>query len=305
MAADLSNPCTIKQFCNCLEEAKALVTVGQVYPMIFPGPIAGVFKVLNVFCKRNKNGVSNNILYITVQNTSTNAIVTYPFFEIDPVTKVCKLLLAIGSEADCDTNPITYSGIVFIRVYAQDTGNTEIDRTYIKASIEESAIGGGYPPYTIEGWYCNDVVAFTNDIEPFDNTREYNYVRRKPSALQQISSGLSIGCSIRDALGCVKQLGNTVTVEDMRCVGLDGDFTVNSITSTSMNISLLSPSFPTGGLYKITINGNFGTFYDTSNTNDHVITGLTANTTYEIGLQLECTDGSIGRIGPMTVTTLP
>lgn len=228
----------------------------------------------------------------------------------------------------CDDNPLEYHGIVFATpAPSQGYG---VDRSVWRFSIDTNAILGGLAPYEIFDWQayiCQGTITPHNGIEPWDDSRDFNFYQRGISfngdcyvhddnqdgdlndpgdiVKQEGCSCLSVLVKIRDARGCVKQLGNTVDIDDLRCVGQDGELEIDDITNSGVTVTNVAPIAP-GVTFSISLN-NGGPIATGLTGADlpYVITGLNANTEYSIRISVECGVLTSGYIGPLFFETLP
>ncbi len=228
----------------------------------------------------------------------------------------------------CEDNPINYNGIVFCTP-APDQGYG-VDRSIWRFSIDPSAITGGVTPYEIYDWQayiCEGTISPHNAFsQPWSDSSDSNFYRRGGSYNGDCrhidanndgdftdpgDTNISAGCSclsvlvkIKDHRGCVKQLGNTVDIDDLRCVGQDGNIVLSNITNNSVDFISISP-FPGGATFDLTFDG---TNYPVTGVSSlpYTLSGLTAGTEYRVKVRINCGGGSVrGYIGPVAFTTLP
>ena len=229
---------------------------------------------------------------------------------------------------NCDEDPILYSGIVFCTT-APDQGYG-VDRSIWRFSVDTSAISGGIPPYTLSDWQAYICQGTINPHNAFgqnwaDNS-DSNFYRRGTSYdgdcrhIDANSDGdftdpgdtnINAGCSclsvlvkITDARGCEKIIGNTVDIDDLRCVGQNGDIVVDSITNSSITLGNVTPLVG-GATFDISFDGGNNYPITGLNTLPYTITGLSANTQYSIKIRINCGTDVRGYIGPLHFTTLP
>jgi hypothetical protein len=229
---------------------------------------------------------------------------------------------------NCDEDPIEYSGIVLCTT-APDQGYG-VDRSIWRFSIDTSAISGGLPPYSISDWQayiCQGTIAPVDVFsQPWDDGSDSNFYRRATSydgdcrhidanndgdfsdpGDTDINAGcgcLSVLVKITDARGCEKILGNTVDIDDLRCVGQNGDMSVDSISNNSITLGYVGPLVG-GATFDLSFDG--GNTYPITglNTLPYIVTGLSANTDYSIKVRMNCGFDVRGYIGPLHFTTLP
>lgn len=180
-----------------------------------------------------------------------------------------------------------------------------VDRSYIHAEL--TSITGGTGPYTISNWSeGNGVTTPNSDIIPFSDSATANIFRRNLTHLGPATPGLSITVKITDANGCEKVVGNSINLDDLRCVGYNGSFSITNVTDTTFMVTGVLPN--TYDTYDI-IWDNAGTIVILTAgvaSSPFVQTGLTPNTQYIIYIRQHCnSETNFGWIGPITITTLP
>jgi hypothetical protein len=232
----------------------------------------------------------------------------------------------VETPPNCEEDPIEYSGIVFCTT-APDQGYG-VDRSIWRFSIDMSALSGGQPPYSISDWQayiCQGTIAPDSTFQPWNDNNDSNFYRRATSydgdcrhidansdgdfddpGDTNINAGcgcLSVLVKITDARGCEKILGNTVDIDDLRCVGQSGDITVDSIGSNSITLGYVGPLVG-GATFDLSF--DWVNYPITGiNTLPYTVGGLSPNTQYSLKVRVNCGTDVRGYIGPLYFTTLP
>lgn len=262
----------------------------------------------NIFSERNVNGLKALRLETELQQCEQKVV-----FDCSCIPPV----------VDCETNPIVYDGGMFITPAANVNGGvftlgSTLDHTYYWAEIDPSQLSGGYPPYTISTWNeGNGKVTPNSDLEVFDDAREFNIFRRNPGTLEEDDGGLTITVKVTDSQGCEINIGVSVGLPDMRCVGFGGTYTYNNITSGTFDITSITTQFGLNAFdcFDLSIDsGTTGFQYIGITTLPYTVTGLGPDTEYQVLLRVWCdcppdpenpTTEESGLIGPAYITTLP
>jgi hypothetical protein len=162
------------------------------------------------------------------------------------------------------------------------------------------------PPYTFSDWtwqISGQGVDPDNSIQVFDQGSPMNFFRRSGPDYGACPACFSVTCKITDARGCQLLWGNTVDVDDLRCVnGQDGFFEVMQPGPGTIQIFNIQPAGYAA--YDVSFDG-FNTIVASGVTADPFVIGGLSPGTYAVWLRLKCNpivDGIYGYVGPIEIT---